>query len=144
MRRSSRRISAVTVSMLDVSNVSMSYRRIPAVHAVSLTVAAGEVVALLGSNGAGKSTLLRTIAGVLHPDAGRITFDGTDITRLATHRIARLGLRLVPDGRGLLRRMTVRQNLQMGQHPRRPRDRAARSRASAARHRRARLSPFPC
>jgi branched-chain amino acid transport system ATP-binding protein len=85
---------------------------------VSITVRRGEVVALIGSNGAGKSTLLRTIGGILHPKEGAIEFKGKAITRLAPHRIARLGLHLVPEGRGLLGRMTVWENLQMGQYAR--------------------------
>jgi branched-chain amino acid transport system ATP-binding protein len=108
--------------VLEVSGVSVSYGRIRAVQSVSLAVRAGELVALLGANGAGKSTLLRTVAGVRHPERGRIVLDGRDITRLPSHRIARLGLRLVPEGRGLLRRMTVRENLEMGQYARRRRD----------------------
>jgi branched-chain amino acid transport system ATP-binding protein len=104
--------------VLEVHGVSVAYGKIRAVREVSLDVRAGEVVAILGSNGAGKSTLLRTIAGVVHPEAGRIVFDGTVITRLPSHRIARLGLRLVPEGRGLLRRMTVWENLLMGQYHR--------------------------
>jgi branched-chain amino acid transport system ATP-binding protein len=104
--------------VLELGDVHVSYGKIRAVRGVSLAVRAGEVVAILGNNGAGKSTLLRTIAGVLHPDAGRVVLDGRDITRLASHRIARLGLRLVPEGRGLLSRMTVRENLLMGQYTR--------------------------
>jgi branched-chain amino acid transport system ATP-binding protein len=102
--------------VLAVQGVAVSYGKIRALARVSLTVRQGEVVALLGSNGAGKTTLLRTIAGVLHPDEGRIEFNGLDITREPSHRIARLGLRLVPEGRGLLTRMSVWENLLMGQY----------------------------
>jgi branched-chain amino acid transport system ATP-binding protein len=119
MPGSSRPISDAKADVLELADVSVSYGKIRAVHGVSLAVRAGEVVALLGSNGAGKSTLLRTIAGVVHPEAGRVVFDGTDITRLPSHRIARRGLRLVPEGRGLLARMTVRENLLMGQYTQR-------------------------
>ncbi len=104
------------MDVLEVRELSVSYREIRAVKAVSFDVRAGEVVALLGANGAGKSTLLRTVAGVLTPDAGRVRFGGTDITGWAPHRIARRGLRLVPEGRGLLARMTVWENLLMGQY----------------------------
>jgi branched-chain amino acid transport system ATP-binding protein len=96
----------------------VSYRTIRAVRGVSFDVRRGEVVALLGANGAGKSTLLRAVAGVLRPDRGRVRFDGTDITGWASHRVARRGLRLVPEGRGLLARMTVWENLLMGQYAR--------------------------
>jgi branched-chain amino acid transport system ATP-binding protein len=111
--------------VLEVVDVHVSYGKIRALQGVSLAVRTGEVVALLGNNGAGKSTLLRTVAGVLHPDRGRVVFDGTEITRLPSHRIARLGLRLVPEGRGLLARMTVRENLLMGQYTRRRVDASA-------------------
>jgi len=104
--------------VLELGDVHVSYGKIRAVRGVSLVVRAGEVVAILGNNGAGKSTLLRTIAGVLHPDSGRVVFEEREITRLPSHRIARLGLRLVPEGRGLLARMTVWENLLMGQYTR--------------------------
>jgi branched-chain amino acid transport system ATP-binding protein len=96
--------------------VAVSYRTIRAVRGVSFDVRRGEVVALLGANGAGKSTLLRTIAGVLRPERGHVRFDGTDITGWPSYRVARRGLRLVPEGRGLLARMTVWENLLMGQY----------------------------
>jgi branched-chain amino acid transport system ATP-binding protein len=104
------------VELLEVQDLSVAYRKVRAVNGVSFTVRPGEVVALLGANGAGKSTLLRAVAGVLAPDAGRVSFEGTDITGWASHRVARRGLRLVPEGRGLLARMTVWENLVMGQY----------------------------
>jgi branched-chain amino acid transport system ATP-binding protein len=102
--------------VLEVRDLAVSYGKIQALRGVSLAVRPGEIVALIGPNGAGKSTLLRTIAGILRPDAGTVTFDGRPMTRLAPHRVARLGLTLVPEGRGLLGRMTVRENLLMGQY----------------------------
>ena len=104
------------MDVLAVQDLGVSYRKVRAVDGVSFTVRSGEVVALLGANGAGKSTLLRAIAGVLRPDAGSVRFEGTDITGWASHRVARRGLRLVPEGRGLLARMTVWENLMMGQY----------------------------
>ncbi len=104
------------VDVLAVQDLGVSYRKVRAVSGVSFTVRPGEVVALLGANGAGKSTLLRAVAGVLRPDAGSVRFEGTDITGWASHRVARRGLRLVPEGRGLLARMTVWENLVMGQY----------------------------
>jgi branched-chain amino acid transport system ATP-binding protein len=104
------------VDVLEVDDLTVSYRTVRAVHGVSFGVRRGEVVALLGANGAGKSTLLRAVAGVLTPTGGRIRFEGTDVTGWASHRIARRGLRLVPEGRGLLTRMTVWENLLMGQY----------------------------
>jgi branched-chain amino acid transport system ATP-binding protein len=100
--------------MLSVADLVVDYGKVRALHGVSLTVERGEVVALLGLNGAGKSTLLRTVAGVLRPRAGSVTLGGRDITGLAPHRIARGGVRLVPEGRGILGRMTVWENLLMG------------------------------
>jgi branched-chain amino acid transport system ATP-binding protein len=102
--------------LLAVEGLVAGYGRLRAVNGVSFTVGRGEVVALLGSNGAGKSTLLRAIAGVLRPSAGRVRFEGEDVTGWAPHRVARRGLRLVPEGRGLLARMSVRENLLMGQY----------------------------
>jgi branched-chain amino acid transport system ATP-binding protein len=104
------------VDVLEVQELSVSYRKVRAVAGVSFTVGPGEVVALLGANGAGKSTLLRAVAGALRPDTGSVRFEGTDITGWASHRVARRGLRLVPEGRGLLARMTVWENLVMGQY----------------------------
>ena len=104
------------MDVLEVDDLSVSYRTIRALDGVSFRVGRGEVVALLGANGAGKSTLLRAVAGVLTPAAGRVRFEGTDITGWASYRIARRGLRLVPEGRGLLARMTVWENLLMGQY----------------------------
>ena len=104
------------MDVLEVDDLSVSYRTIRAVSGVSFSVGRGEVVALLGANGAGKSTLLRAVAGVLTPGAGRVRFEDTDITGWASHRVARRGLRLVPEGRGLLARMTVWENLLMGQY----------------------------
>ena len=104
------------MDVLEVDDLSVSYRTIRALDGVSFRVRRGEVVALLGANGAGKSTLLRAVAGVLAPAGGRVRFEGTDITGWASYRIARRGLRLVPEGRGLLARMTVWENLLMGQY----------------------------
>jgi branched-chain amino acid transport system ATP-binding protein len=102
--------------MLRVERLTVGYGKVVAVHAVSLAVEQGEIVALIGPNGAGKSTLLRAIAGVVAPSSGRVVLHDRDITGLPSHRVARLGVRLVPEGRGLLGRMTVLDNLQLGLH----------------------------
>ncbi|HWO85994.1 MAG TPA: ATP-binding cassette domain-containing protein, partial [Stellaceae bacterium] len=85
--------------ILTVSGVRVSYGRIEAVRGADLTVGPGEFVGVIGSNGAGKSSLLRAIAGVLKPAAGRVTFDGCDVTGLPSHRLVARGLALVPEGR---------------------------------------------
>jgi branched-chain amino acid transport system ATP-binding protein len=100
--------------MLRVTDVRVNYGAIRALQGVSLEVNEGEVVALIGANGAGKSTLLRTISGVLRPVAGDVAFEGRSIRGLAEDRIVRLGLVQVQEGRGILTRMTVQENLEMG------------------------------
>ena len=106
----------MAASFLEVRDVTVSYGKIRAVAGVSFSVEPGEVIALLGANGAGKTSLLRAVAGVVRPERGRIVFDGTDITGWSPYRVARRGLRLVPEGRGLLTRMSVWENLVMGQY----------------------------
>jgi branched-chain amino acid transport system ATP-binding protein len=100
--------------MLRVTDVHVNYGAIRALQGVSLEVNEGEVVALIGANGAGKSTLLRTISGVLRPAAGDVVFEGRSIRGWAEDRIVRLGLVQVQEGRGILTRMTVQENLAMG------------------------------
>src|SRR5919202_1675830 len=104
--------------MLRVSNVHVSYGAIRALRGVSLEVMEGEVVALIGANGAGKSTLLRTISGVLRPSSGDIAFQGRSICGMAEDKIVRLGILQVQEGRGILTRMTVQENLEMGAYGR--------------------------
>jgi branched-chain amino acid transport system ATP-binding protein len=104
--------------MLRVSDLHVGYGAIRALKGVSLEVNDGEVVALIGANGAGKSTLLRTISGVLTPTAGDIAFEGRSIRGLAEDKIVRLGILQVQEGRGILTRMTVQENLEMGAYGR--------------------------
>jgi branched-chain amino acid transport system ATP-binding protein len=104
--------------MLRVTDLHVGYGAIRALKGVSLEVNEGEVVALIGANGAGKSTLLRTISGVLRPSAGDIAFAGRSIRGLAEDKIVRLGVLQVQEGRGILTRMTVRENLEMGAYGR--------------------------
>ncbi|MBF0462880.1 MAG: ABC transporter ATP-binding protein [Magnetococcales bacterium] len=103
------------VPVLAVVGVDAGYGPVQALHAVSLEVQAGEIVTLIGANGAGKSSLLMTICGNPPARRGQIFFLGQDITRLPTHEIARLGLAHVPEGRRVFARMTVEENLAMGQ-----------------------------
>ncbi len=100
--------------MLSVQNLDVAYGVIPVLHGVSLEVGAGEIVALLGANGAGKTTLLNAISGVLSPRSGRITFQGQEITGLASDRIVHLGISQIPEGRKIFPYLTVRENLLMG------------------------------
>jgi len=99
----------------------VSYGRIRALHGVSLAVDEGAVVALIGANGAGKSTLLRAISGILRPRRGAIRFAGEDLVGVPVHQIARRRLIHVPEGRGMLARMTVLENLRVAGFARRDR-----------------------
>mgnify|MGYP005859117275 CR=1 FL=1 len=100
--------------MLVVDDVSVHYGRVQAVRRVSLTVQAGEIVALLGANGAGKSSLLRAIAGLQSDCRGDVSWQGRPLGGLPAHQIARAGVALVPEGRQILPTMTVRDNLVLG------------------------------
>ncbi len=108
--------------MLKVVDIEAGYGRIPVLKGVSLEVREGEIVTLIGGNGAGKSTLMKTIIGVLPASSGSIVYDGSPIHRRAPSVRVRLGLVLVPEGRRILRRMSVYENLLMGAYARRDRD----------------------
>jgi len=111
------------VALLDVDGIDVFYGRVQALRHVSLTVDAGEIVALIGSNGAGKTTTLRTISGLMHPVSGKITFDGRDLTMVKAHEIVRYGICQSPEGRRLFPRMIVYDNLMMGTYARKDRSR---------------------
>ena len=98
---------------LQLSGVVAGYDSTTVLRGVDLTVPAGKVVALLGPNGAGKSTLLKTISGLVGPTAGTVRLFGEDVSTLAPNRRARLGLCHIPEGRGVYKRLTVRENLVM-------------------------------
>ncbi|WP_066262557.1 ABC transporter ATP-binding protein [Hydrogenophaga flava] len=100
--------------LLEVDSVDVFYGDFQAVSGVSLSLSAGEVLALIGANGAGKTTLLRAVTGLLAPRAGRIRFDGDDVTGLPAEALARRGVAMVPEGRMLFPSLTVEENLQMG------------------------------
>ena len=107
--------------MLEVKNLQAGYRGIQALKGVSLSVAEGEMVAIIGANGAGKSTLLNSLSAIVPASGGQILFDGQDITGWPAHRVARAGLLQVPEGRQVLAEMTVLENLQLGALARGPR-----------------------
>ena len=100
--------------MLEVSNLDVFYGKSQALRDVSLIVNEGEIVALVGANGAGKTTLLNTISGLLRPASGSIKFLDQRIDRRAPHKIMKLGISQIPEGRKLFTDMTVRENLEMG------------------------------
>jgi branched-chain amino acid transport system ATP-binding protein len=99
--------------MLSVQDVHTYYADSYILQGVTLDVQPGQVVALLGRNGVGKTTLARSIIGLTPVRRGRILFKDTDITRLPSHRIARMGIGLVPQGRNIFRSLTVKENLQV-------------------------------
>jgi branched-chain amino acid transport system ATP-binding protein len=109
--------------MLRLEGIDAGYGATTILHNVSLEVQPGEVVTIIGANGAGKTTTLRTIAGLLQPTAGRVFFEGQDVTRLSAHEIVDLGITLIPEGRQLFPDMTVRENLLMGAYRKAARDR---------------------
>ncbi|HWR78425.1 MAG TPA: ABC transporter ATP-binding protein [Thiobacillus sp.] len=109
--------------MLAVSQLSVAYGGIQAVRDLNLEIAQGEMVCLIGANGAGKTTTLKAISGLIAPHSGSVHFDAQPITRLPAHQVARRGLALVPEGRGVFPRMSVAENLMMGAYTRN--DRAA-------------------
>src|ERR1700732_2012275 len=110
------------MSMLIVRGLRSGYGKIEVLHELSLTVEQGQIVALIGANGAGKTTLLKTISGLIRPAAGEIEFAGTSIARRPAHNIVALGLSHVPEGRAILKRMSVLDNLRMGAYVRTDRE----------------------
>lgn len=104
--------------MLEVRDISVAYGAIKALHGVSLSVAKGEIVTLIGCNGAGKSTTLRAISGLVRPGSGDILYEGRSLRGMAPHEIVRLGLAQSPEGRGVFPNMTVSENLDLGAYAR--------------------------
>jgi branched-chain amino acid transport system ATP-binding protein len=100
--------------LLEVESLDVRYGRTHAVRGVSLSVAADEIVTVLGSNGAGKTSLLRALQGLVAPSGGRVIFDGHDITKLSPPQRLRRNLALVPEGRQIVLSLSVHENLQMG------------------------------
>ncbi len=100
--------------MLAIKDLYAGYGKIAVLHGVSLTVKQGQIVTLIGANGAGKTTLLKTVSGLIRPTAGSIEFEGASIAHRPAHKIAELGISQVAEGRAILKRMTVLENLRMG------------------------------
>ncbi|MBR2547449.1 MAG: ABC transporter ATP-binding protein [Eubacterium sp.] len=100
--------------LLKVENINVYYGAIHAIKGISLDVDEGEIVTLIGANGAGKSTTLKTISGIMRPKTGSIEFQGQDITKVPAHKIVKMGLSQVPEGRRIFMQMTVKENLEMG------------------------------
>ncbi|HEX6521750.1 MAG TPA: ABC transporter ATP-binding protein [Streptosporangiaceae bacterium] len=107
------------MTLLEVSGIHARYGSIEALKGISLEVAEGEVVTLIGSNGAGKSTTLRAICGLTPASEGKVVFAGENITHVPAHEIVARGIALAPEGRHCFPRMTVRENLDLGAHRRR-------------------------
>jgi len=109
------------MTMLSVEKLDVAYGVIKALHGVSLHVEPGEIVTLIGANGAGKSTTLLTLSGLLKPKAGRITFEGQDITNLPPHKRVAMGIVQAPEGRRVFANMSVHENLELGAYTRKDR-----------------------
>lgn len=108
------------MSMLKVEGLNVYYGSIHAIKGVSFEVNQGEIVTMIGANGAGKSTTMNTVAGLLKPKSGSITFEGHDITPAS--KVVSLGLALCPEGRRVFQQMSVRENLEMGGYSRPPQE----------------------
>ena len=102
--------------MLDVLDLRVNYGAAPALWGVSLTIAQGELVCVIGPNGAGKTTLIGALAGLNRARSGSITMDGCEMTAVAPHRFCAAGIAIVPEGRRLFTRLTVRENLEIGSY----------------------------
>jgi branched-chain amino acid transport system ATP-binding protein len=110
---------AAGAPLLEVEALAVAYGGIAAVRGIDLVVRAGELVTLIGANGAGKTTTLKALAGLLKPRAGVVRYEGRDVTGKPAHELVRLGLALVPEGRGVFARLTIHENLAMGAYIRR-------------------------
>ncbi len=125
------------MALLEIRDLDVHYGAIHALHGISLQVAAGQIVTLIGANGAGKSTTLRAISGMVKATRGEIRFDGQVITGRAPHELVRLGIAQAPEGRGIFANLTVDENLEIGAYVRK------RDRAGIAKDREHVLTLFP-
>ena len=110
------------MSLLKITNLQVSYGGIDALAGISFDVEEGEIVTLIGANGAGKSTTLRTISGLVKAKAGRIVYDGRDITSMNPQKIVSEGIAMVPEGRHVFDNLTVKENLLIGAYLRKDRE----------------------
>jgi branched-chain amino acid transport system ATP-binding protein len=101
-------------TILSIEGLYTAYDKVDVLENVTLTVTTGSITCLLGSNGSGKTTLIRSLLGLTPARLGKITFEGRDITRLPTHKIVRLGIASIPEGRKVFPKMTVAENLRLG------------------------------
>ena len=101
--------------MLEVKDLHVYYDNIHALKGISLKVGKGEVVSLIGANGAGKTTTLQTISGLIQAREGSVIFEGQDITKIECHKICKMGIAQVPEGRRVFARLPVKDNLKLGQ-----------------------------
>lgn len=106
------------MAMLKITDLEVSYGMIQAIRGINFEVEQGEVIALIGANGAGKTTILHTVTGLLKSKAGKIEFEGKDITKLPGHKIVSLGMAHVPEGRRVFADLSVLENLKLGAYTR--------------------------
>lgn len=106
------------MALLEVNDIHTYYGNIHALKGISLKVEKGEIVTLIGSNGAGKTTTLRTISGLLKPRVGNVVLEGEDLSKYPAHQIVYKGIAMVPEGRGIFSKMSVRENLELGAYHR--------------------------
>jgi len=106
------------MALLEVNDIHTYYGNIHALKGISLTVEDGEIVTLIGANGAGKTTTLRTISGLIRPRQGNVLLEGEDTEKYAAHDLVYQGIAMVPEGRGIFAKMSVRENLEMGAYTR--------------------------
>ena len=109
------------MALLEVSGLQVNYGLIKAIRGVDFHVDAGEIVALIGANGAGKTTIMHALSGLIPKAAGRVLFDGADITATPAHKLVPLGMAQVPEGRRIFQELTVAENLTLGAYTRRDR-----------------------
>ncbi len=110
------------MSLLAIHDLHAGYGEIEVLRGVELAIDKGEIVTLIGANGAGKTTLLKTVSGLVRASAGGIAFEDREISRLPPHKVVAMGISQVAEGRAILKRMTVTENLEMGAHTRRDRE----------------------